>query len=79
MTPIRIANATHFMGAPKGWKPDEDGNCVHLAVRQIDNVFQSAWEPTPSELELLNAGGKVVLSIVGGQPPVMLQVEAAPE
>lgn len=78
MTPVRIADANLYFGAPKGWKPEDDGNCCHLAVRQIENVFQSAWEPTPGELELLNAGGKIVLSVVGGQPPVMLQVEPPP-
>ena len=37
---------------------------------------QSAWEPTPRELAILNAGGSVILSIIGGQPPVMLGAEA---
>ena len=31
---------------------------------------ESAWEPTPDELALLNAGGTVVLRIIGWQPPV---------
>lgn len=76
---MRIANATHCMGAPKGWKPEEDGNCCHLAVRVVDgNVHESAWEPTPGELAMLNAGGSILLRIVGGQPPVMLTVEPAP-
>lgn len=78
MIPQRIADATHYLGAPKGWKPEDDGNCVHLAVRVVDNVWQSAWEPTPGELALLNAGGSIVLSVVGGQPPVMLTVEPPP-
>jgi hypothetical protein len=75
----RINGSTHYLGAPKGWDPDKDGECRHLAVRVVeDNVWQSAWEPTPAELALLNAGGSVVLSIVGGQPPVALSVEAPP-
>jgi hypothetical protein len=75
----RIANATHYLGAPKDWKPDEHGKCAHLAVRRSGSVYQSAWEPTPRELAILNAGGSVVLSIVGGQPPVALHVEPADE
>lgn len=75
MIPVRIADATHYMGAPKGWRPDENGKCVHLAVRVVDNVWQSAWEPTPDEIAAIVAGGKIVLSVVGGQPPVALQVE----
>lgn len=79
MIPMRIANATHHMGAPKGWKPEADGNCCHLAVRVVDgNVYESAWEPTPAELAMLNAGGSILLRIVGGQPAVMLGVEPAP-
>lgn len=79
MIPLRIAGATHYLGAPKGWEPEKDGNCRHLAVRVDDNVWQSAWEPTPQELELLVAGGSIVLSVVGGQPPVMLTVEPPPQ
>ena len=78
MMPLRISDATHFLGAPKGWEPEKDGRCSHLAVRRIDDVWQSAWEPTPAEIEMLNAGGTVVLSIVGGQPPVSLSVEMPP-
>ncbi len=75
MIPLRIMGATQNLGAPKGWDKDADGSCRSLAVRHVDGVWQSAWEPTPQELELLAAGGVVVLSIVGGQPPVMLTVE----
>lgn len=77
MTPIRIAGHTHVLGVPKEWKPERDGVCTGLAVRKIENVWQSAWEPTPGELDRLAAGAKIVLSIVGGQPPVMLTVEEA--
>lgn len=79
MIPARIAGATHYMGAPKGWKPEEDGNCCHLAVRVTDNVWESAWEPTPAEVAAISAGAKIVLRVVGGQPPVMLCVEDLPE
>ncbi len=75
MIPKRIAGANRYLGAPKGWEPETDGNCVHLAVRVEDNVWSSAWEPTPGELEILNRGGSIVLHVVGGQPPVMLAVE----
>lgn len=73
----RIADANLDLGAPKGWDAEKDGSCHALAVRKVeDNVYQSAWEPTPTELAALNAGALVVLSVVGGQPPVMLSVEA---
>jgi hypothetical protein len=39
----------------------------------------SRWEPTPDELEILNAGGSVELSIVGrAHPPVSLIAIPAP-
>lgn len=77
MIPARISGATHshYLGAPKGWKPEEDGQCCHLAVRVTDNVWESAWEPTPDEMAAIAAGAKIVLRVVGGQPPVMLYVE----
>lgn len=78
MIPMRISGATHVLGAPKGWEPEKDGNCCQLAVRVVEDIWQSAWEPTPAELAALNAGGSIVLSVVGGQPPVMLHVEATP-
>jgi hypothetical protein len=43
------------------------------------NAMVSAWEPTPQELALLNAGGKVYLRIVGsGHPPVAIWAEGPP-
>lgn len=78
MIPMRIERATHYMGAPEGWDPEKDGECGHLAVRQVGNVFWSLWEPTPGEIELIKQGGSVLLGIVGGQPPVMLAVEPPP-
>jgi len=79
MLPARIEDATRYLGAPKGWHPDTDGDCVHLAVRDEVRdglpIMHSAWEPTPEELALLNAGARVYLSVVGtGHPPVALWV-----
>ena len=56
MIPKRIVGTTHYLGAPKGWKPETDGDCAHLAVRFNGYVSESAWEPTPAELAALNAG-----------------------
>jgi hypothetical protein len=40
------------------------------------NGMTSAWEPTPQELKLLNAGGKVYLRVLGnGHPPVAIWAE----
>jgi hypothetical protein len=73
----RIAGATHNLGAPKGMEGEVRPLWVK-AARDPDLgslvVFESAWEPTPRELELLNAGHSVVLRVVGGMPPVALYV-----
>lgn len=67
-------------GAPKNWDPSH-GSCGGLPIRLlIDGKGQlygceSAWLPTATELEQLNAGGTVVLRVVGMQPPVSLYVE----
>ena len=85
MIPRRIKGFTHVLGAPKNWNAARDGKCVGLAirasrVRQKGPVeCQSAWEPTPEELALLNAGGSVILTVVGRQPPVRLEVEPSIE
>src|ERR1017187_5188741 len=83
MIPRRISGAKHWLGAPAGWKPDADGDCGHLAIRihgdprRGDGWVESAWEPTPAELEQLNAGGSIILRIIGWQPPVAVYVEKA--
>lgn len=74
MIPNRIEGATHRLGKPQGWEGDEERGCAHLWIRKDGDVFMSSWEPTPKELEILKAGGSIRLSIVGGQPPVMLDV-----
>lgn len=77
MISARIANATRRLGAPTGWDEARDGVCVGLDVLIDGNAFTSCWEPTADELERLNAGAKIYLTVVGGQPPVALQVGQA--
>lgn len=43
-------------------------------------AMETAWEPTPEELEALNAGAPVILRILGTQhPPVQVYVGEVPE
>lgn len=77
----RIAGWNAAPGAPQGWNPERDGECGALPVRATVNadgtvaMCESAWEPTPAELAALNAGGQVVLRVIGWQVPVALYVE----
>lgn len=79
MMPRRIAGTTHVLGAPKDWNAEKDGECSRLAVRASAQWCESAWEPTPEELAMINAGGSIILRVWGGQPPVALYVETQAE
>lgn len=69
----RIEGTTRVLGKSQGY--------LSLPIRDeiLENgtpCMTSHWEPTPDELEKLNQGKKVSLTILGsGHPPVMLGVE----
>lgn len=74
----RIAGATHNLAPPAGREEDVRPLWVRITPdpqnpRMVAFV-ESAWEPTPRELELLKAGKSVVLRVMGGMPPVQLSV-----
>jgi len=75
MLSLRIANATRVLA--------ESQDEYHaLAIRDEDfygvNGMTSLWEPTPKELEMLNAGGAVRLTILGTvHPPVLITTQPA--
>lgn len=75
MKPVKIAGAHVRYVAPKSWDAEANGECDDLWVRKADGVCESAWRPSPLELQQLNAGASVVLTVFGGQPPVSLNVE----
>lgn len=68
----RIAGGRTFSGCGS---PDVRDLQVRIEEHEGSPVFCSAWEPTPADLEALNAGGSVVLRVLGVQPPVALYVE----
>ena len=74
MNPAHFPEANIKLKSP----PDMEGSCMEIAAwsGQIMNgmwdgtqAFVTCWEPTPEELEDLNNGGKVYLSVMGGMPP----------
>lgn len=76
MRPINFEGMTTIFTKPQGWDTERDGVCFDLPVmRRADGECVSMWKPTAAELKQLAAGAAVRLSIVGGQPPVMLSVE----
>ena len=75
MNPVNINNANHLLGQPKRYDEKRHGPCGSLAVRVENYTTQSAWLPTKEELELLNKGYAVKLTVLGlNMPPVMLEV-----
>lgn len=83
MLPRKIEGANVVFGAPEGWDEATQGPCIKLHARVVrDDTgmrVETAWEPSPEELAMLNAGGSVILSVVGGQPPVWISAAAPAE
>lgn len=77
MNPLKIKHWTNVLGAPKNWDEAAMGPCEELHVCLVayeggqTRAF-SAWQPTPEELAAMSAGAPLILSVVGGQPPVAL-------
>lgn len=78
MTPGNIKNATRALGAPEKWDVERDGECNVLYVREVMGgppMMQSAWYPTPEELERIARGEPIILTVWGrGHPPVSVDV-----
>jgi hypothetical protein len=75
MIPTQIKNADYSFEAPRDWDAEAAGHCGNLFVRASKiagmSVMTSAWLPTPEELAFLNAGGPLLVSIVGNIQPVI--------
>jgi hypothetical protein len=61
-----VGKAQGYLGLPLADQVTEEGH----------PVMATLWEPTPAELEQLNAGGRVELLVAGrNHPPVLLRVK----
>lgn len=78
----RIQGTTRVLGKSQGY--------LGLPIRDVllnDSVngpqtpaMQTAWFPSPDELDALKSGAPLILTILGsGHPPVMLGVGEVPE
>lgn len=51
-------------------------NCEDLPARHqlVEDrlTVTSVWKPSAEDLKVLNAGGCICLSVLGGQPPVLM-------
>jgi hypothetical protein len=67
---------TRAIGAPAGWVPERDGHCGVLSVHDRLNErghpeMVSLWELEEGDLEKLQAGAPIYLSVLGQTHPVV--------
>ncbi len=79
MIPREIVNATHTFPP----HVDDDGTPIKIGPFSIlaeGNIYRSVWTPTEDEIDMMAAGGNVILSVVRNQsvvedhPIVVLEV-----
>ncbi len=80
MDPGKIENANVRLNPPEGWDAAAQGDVKPLEILRTRDehgnlIMQSTWIPDRDELDALNAGAAVVLTIWGGaHPPVAVNV-----
>jgi hypothetical protein len=84
MLPTKTRGATHALGAPKNWDEKTMGTCGVLSVRVQGGQggvteCVSTWKPSLEEINMLQEGGAVILTVSGWQPAVSLHVEIEEE
>ena len=79
-----IEGATRVIGKSQGYlglpvKDHKIAVSVGGIVREQTSAMTTAWHPTPAELELLNAGASIHVTLLGSQhPPIMLDIGPVP-
>lgn len=73
MNPMNI-NGCRMFGAPKDHDPAKDPPIGKLPVLvdEETRTFVSFWKFTDAERARIAAGHNIALSVLGGQPPVLL-------
>ncbi|NLU23723.1 MAG: hypothetical protein GXW99_03165 [Clostridiales bacterium] len=69
MNPVKFAGMNATFVAPGC---DDLSAMKETSERYGRPSVTSCWKPTEEELQVLNNGGCVCLSVIGGQPPVAL-------
>ena len=69
----RIEGTNRVCGKSQGFL----GLPVRDEIVNGQNIMHSAWEPTPDEIERIQKGAKIIVSVIGNNPqPIMLNVSA---
>jgi len=75
-----IEGATRLLGLSQGYEglPVKDG-IIECADQRLP-VMTTAWTPTPAELDALNKGASIYVSIIGNNhPPILVGTGPLPE
>lgn len=78
----RIQGCTRVLGKRQGYLglPVRDVIISHTVNGPRTPAMETAWLPTPAEIEAIAAGAPIILRILGtGHPPVMMEVGEAPK
>ncbi len=79
MRPVQFNGVTRILAPPANWDGGELGPCDELPVREDGYTIESLWRPSETELDTLNRGGAVRLTVVGAQHPVVALDAVEPE
>lgn len=78
MTPVNFPQANRVFTKPEGWTDEQCGD-LHVWAGEVEGVGPvniSAWQPSEKDIEAINAGKPVFLSVCGqGLPPVSVFTE----
>jgi hypothetical protein len=69
MNPTHIPGANRVLTAPRDWDAERNGPCDPLPVIDTGEFFQSAWIPDPVEIDCMQAGAPVIVTIWGRALP----------
>ena len=77
MLNLAIEGTTRRIGKSQGY----NGLCVKdFTCDDGTPAMQTAWQPTPSEIERIVAGQPIILTLLGtGHPPVLIEVREQPK
>lgn len=77
-----IEGQTHVLGEQQGYKPlrVRKTPITDQTSKAATFLYESAWEPSPLELQLIMRGAKVHVGILSShQPPIKVTVGPAPD
>ncbi len=77
MNSLPLTEPSRRLGAPQNWDHSTDGLCHTLEIWDRDGWMISAWQPTPAEIERINAGQPIFLFIQGRGVVSLIQSDAA--